>query len=157
MLTEQKTALLSAYMKDLMDNQAIIIDIATHNLNQKNERHLNEYPKERTHFEIGSYVLAEHRLQGLKRGPKSKLLPFLKGPMRVIGWNNENIYHLQDLVTQRVLDFHVSKLRPFLYDERTPSPIQTAMTDTLDEYVVGKVLDFKGNLHGPRRLLRFKV
>ena len=84
---------------------------------------MNESSKERTQFEIGSYVLVEHRLQGLKRGPKSKLLPFLRGPMRVIGWNNENIYHLQNLVTQTVSDYHVSKLRPFLHDERTKTPI----------------------------------
>jgi hypothetical protein len=157
MLTEQKTALLSAYMKDLMDSQAMIIDIATHNLHQKDEKHLNESSKERTHFEIGSYVLAEHRLQGLKRGPKSKLLPFLRGPMRVIGWNNENIYHLQNLVTQTVSDYHVSKLRPFLYDERTPTPIQAALTDTFDEFVVEKILEMKGNGHQSRKNLQFKV
>ena len=158
MLTEQKSALLSAYMKELMESQAMIIDIATHNLRQKDEKYLSEYPKERTQFEIGSYVLAEHRLQGLKRGPKSKLLPFLRGPMRVIGWNNENIYHLQNLVTQTVSDYHVSKLRPFLYDERTKTPIQAALTDTLDEFVVEKVLDMQGDPHKmPRKNLQFKV
>ena len=157
MLTGPNTALLSAYMKELMDSQAMIIDIATHSLRQKDEKHMNEYPIERTQFEIDSYVLAEHRLQSLKRGPKSKLLPFLRGPMRVIGWNNENIYHLQDLVTQKVHDFHVSKLRPFLYDERTKTPIQTALTDTFDEFVVEKILDMRGNPRGPKKLLEFKV
>ena len=77
--------------------------------------------------------------------------------MRVIGWNNENIYHLQDLVTQRVLDFHVSKLRPFLYDERTTTPIQAALTDTLDEFVVEKVLDMKGDPYKNRKHLQFRV
>ena len=88
-------------------------------------------------------MLAEHRLHGLKRGPKSKLLPFLRGPMRVIGWNNENIYHLQDFVTQHAHDFHVSKLRPFLYDERTVMPMQVVLTDTLEEFFVKKSLKFK--------------
>ncbi len=50
-------------MKDLMDSQAMIIDIATHNLHQKDEKHMSEYPMEQTQFEIASYVLAEHRLQ----------------------------------------------------------------------------------------------
>jgi hypothetical protein len=92
MLTEQKTALLSAHMKDLMDSQAMKIDIATYYLHQKDERHINQYPKERTQLEIGSYIL-----------------PFLRGdrPIRV-GWNNENIYHLQNLVTQRVADYITS-------------------------------------------------
>jgi hypothetical protein len=157
MLTGQNTALLSAYMKDLMDSQAMIIDIATHNLREKDEKHLNDYPQERTQFEIGSYVLAEHRLQGLKRGPKSKLLPFLRGPMRVIGWNNENIYHLQNLVTQTVSDYHVSKLRPFLHDERTKTPIQAALTDTFDEFVVEKVLDMQGDPRKSKKNLKFKV
>ena len=144
-------------MKDLMDSQAMIIDIATRNLREKDEKHLNDYPQERTQFEIGSYVLAEHRLQGLKRGPKSKLLPFLRGPMRVIGWNNENIYHLQNLVTQTVSDYHVSKLRPFLHDERTKTPIQAALTDTFDEFVVEKVLDMQGDPRKSKRNLKFKV
>ena len=157
MLTGQNTALLSAYMKDLMDSQAMIIDIATRNLREKDEKHLNDYPQERTQFEIGSYVLAEHRLQGLKRGPKSKLLPFLRGPMRVIGWNNENIYHLQNLVTQTVSDYHVSKLRPFLHDERTKTPIQAALTDTFDEFVVEKVLDMQGDPRKSKKNLKFKV
>jgi hypothetical protein len=157
MLTEQNSALLSAYMKELMESQAMIIDIATRNLRSKDEDHLSNYSEKRTQFEIGSYVLAEHRLHGLKRGPKSKLLPFLRGPMRVIGWNNENIYHLQDLVTQRVHDFHVSKLRPFLYDERTITPMQVALTDTLDEFVVETILEMKGDPRASRKALKFKV
>jgi hypothetical protein len=157
MLTGQNSALLSAYMKELMESQAMIIDIATKNLRSKDEEHLSNYSEKRTQFEIGSYVLAEHRLHGLKRGPKSKLLPFLRGPMRVIGWNNENIYHLQDLVTQRVHDFHVSKLRPFLYDERTVTPMQVALTDTLDEFVVEKILEMQGDPRTSRKALKFKV
>ena len=77
--------------------------------------------------------------------------------MRVIGWNNENIYHLQNLVTLRVADYHVSKLRPFLYDERTITPIQAALADTFDEFVVEKILDMSGDPRKSKRHLRFKV
>jgi hypothetical protein len=44
-----------------------------------------------------------------------------------------------------------------LYDERTKTPIQTALTDTFDEFVVEKILDMRGNPRGPKKLLEFKV
>ncbi len=117
-----KIAVLSAYMKDLMESEAMIIDIATHSPHQKDESHMNCYPKEWIQFEIDSFFPTKHLLQGFKRWPKSKLLLFLGGPMRVISWNNKNIHHLQNLVTQTVLDHNASKLRTFLYDERTITP-----------------------------------
>ena len=149
---------LSAYVKDLMQSQAIIFALAEHNLREKDDKHLEEYSKERTVFKDGEYVLAEHRHQALRRGPKSKLLPFLKGPLRVMRHNPENgMYWLQNLVTQVVSEYHVSRLRPFLYDERTLTPLQVATADTLDEFIVEKVLTMEGDPHKPRKFLRFRI
>ena len=118
---------------------------------------VNQSP-ERTVFDDGSYVLAEHRHNSLRRGPASKLLPFLKGPMLVKHHNPKtSIYALQDLVTAKVLDYHVSRLRPFLYDERTCTPLQVALTDTLDEFVVERVIRMKGDSRKSRKDLKFRV
>jgi len=157
-LTQKGDILLSAYMKELMEAQSQIIAIAEHNLREKESKHLDGYSKERTKFEIGSYVLVEHRLQGLRRGPKSKLLPFLRGPMKIIGWDEKNTYHVQNLINQRVTSHNVTNLRPFLYDERTLTPLLTATADTLDEFIVEKVLEMRGDLRKqPRKSLLFKV
>jgi hypothetical protein len=157
-LAQKGDILLSAYMKELMEAQSQIIAIAEHNLTVKDSKHLEGYSKERTKFEIGSYVLVEHRLQGLRRGPKSKLLPFLRGPMKIIGWDEKNTYHVQNLINQVVTSHNVTNLRPFLYDERTLTPLQTATADTLDEFIVEKVLEMRGDPRSQlRKTLQFKV
>ena len=48
-------------------------------------------------------------------------------------------------------------LRPFLYDERTLTPLQVATADTLDEFIVEKVLSMEGDPHKPRKFLRFRI
>ena len=78
---------------------------------------MDNYPEERTEFPIGSYVLAEHRHNALRRGPKSKLLPYLRGPLLVKSLNDKGMYVLQDLVTQRVSQHHMKTLRPFHYND----------------------------------------
>ena len=108
-------------------------------------------------FADGSYVLAEHRHNSLRRGPKSKLLPFLKGPMLVKFHTSEGNYVLQDLVSQEVRDYHVSRLRTFLYDERTLTPMQVAVTDTLDEFVAERVIDMRGDSRNSRTNLSFLI
>jgi hypothetical protein len=118
---------------------------------------MENYSKERTVFDVGSYVLAEHRHNALRRGPKSKLLPFLKGPMLVKSNNTEGIYVLQDLVSAEVHNYHMSLLRPFLWDERTLTPMQAAIADSLDEFVAESVLRMRGNTRGKRTDLQFLI
>ena len=118
---------------------------------------MENYKPERTIFDVGSYVLAEHRHNSLRRGPKSKMLPFLKGPMLVISSNQTGNYVLKDIVTNKTADYHVSKLRPFLYEERTLQPIQVAVTDHLDEFIAEECLQMKGNVRGSRKNLKFKI
>jgi hypothetical protein len=64
---------------------------------------------------------------------------------------------LQDIVTGNCLDYHVDKLRPFLFDERTQTPLQVALTDTLDEFVVEKVISMTGNTRQSRKHLQFRI
>ena len=90
----------------MANTQSKILDIARQNLTDKNEIHIKTYPTDRSDFEIGSYVLVEHRHNSLRRGPRSKLLPFLKGPMRVLN-KKENEYTLQDIVSMREYDYHI--------------------------------------------------
>jgi hypothetical protein len=78
-----------------------------------------------TEFEVGSFVLVEHVQNKLRRGPDSKLLPFLKGPMKVIN-RRDDIYTLRNLVTNREKDYHVKRLHQYHYDPNTISPLKAA-------------------------------
>jgi hypothetical protein len=71
--------------------------------------------------------------------------------------SEEGNYVLQDLITQEVRDYHVSRLRPYLYDERTLTPLSVAVTDTLDEFVIEKVIRMRGDPRGKRTDLSFLV
>jgi hypothetical protein len=158
LITESNQIFVSLYVQDLQLAQARIIAIAEQNLREKDDKHMNSCEEEPTVFEDGSFVLAEHRHNSLRRGPKSKLLPFLKGPLQVKQHNSTTgIYALQNLVTGTVEDYHMSKLRPFLYDERTCTPLQAAVTDSLDEFVAESVVRMRGNTRGSRRELSFLI
>lgn len=145
-------------MNELQRAQELIIAVAQQSLRDKDDKHMAVQPPKPAAFKKGTFVLAEHRHSGLRRGPKSKMLPFLKGPMRVLnGPNAKGEYALQNLVTQRTADYHVSKLRPFLYDERTLTPLEVAVTDTPDEFIIDRVLAMKGGTHRGKKNISFKI
>ena len=158
LLTESSSVVVSSYISDLQRAQALVLSIAEESLRSMDRKHMEEYSPLRTVFEDGSHVLVEHRHNALRRGPVSKLLPFLKGPLLVKQHNPKTgIYVLQDLVTGNCKDYHVSNLREFLYDERTLTPMQAALTDTLDEFVAEKVIRMKGDTRGSRANLSFRI
>ena len=72
-------------MADAIKAQAQIIAIAQKHLKDKDNFHMaSKSTTKKSEVIINSSVLVEHRHNFLRRGPKSKLLPFLKGPMRII-------------------------------------------------------------------------
>ena len=147
---------LSKYLADLLKTQATIIEIAQNNLQNKDSIHIETYNPERTEFPINSYVLVEHRANTLRKGPKSKLLPYLRGPMRVVNFVG-NKYTLQNLVTNQNEDHHVTSLRPFLYDPVRHNPLQYAIRDDGDIYVVDKITDIRGNIRGKKDQIELEV
>lgn len=97
-------------MNDIRKIQGKIIYIARCNLTQHAELHHTEFPA------VNSYVLVERRHNSLRKGAKSMLLPYPKGPMKVI--NSVGFkYFLQDIALKNNKDYHVSRLLdPELYD-----------------------------------------
>ena len=81
-------------------------------------------------FPIGSFVLVEHSQSNLRRGPKSKLLPFLKGPMKVMAINGDK-YLLRNLITRRDKEYHIQRLFEYRYDPSTLSPLKVACKDRI--------------------------
>jgi hypothetical protein len=144
------------WIESMLQTQSTILDIARQNLTEKDEIHMKTYPTERSDFEIGSYVLVEHRQNSLRRGPRSKLLPFLKGPMRVIA-KNDNTYTLQDIVNMRQYDYHITNLRVFDFDPNIQNPLTYALKDDGSMYQVERVSKHKGDPKKSKTQLLFLV
>ena len=77
--------------------------------------------------------------------------------MRVLSHTENGNYVLQDLVTLRTADYHMKRLRPFLYDERTLPPLNVAVTDYFDEFIAEKVIAMRGDTHKARKQLEFRI
>jgi hypothetical protein len=85
------------------------------------ENKLAQYP-------INSYVLVEYPSTSLRKGPPNKLMPILKGPMRVM----EKIgvrYTLLNLVNNQTEEVHVTRLHAFYYDADHIKPADIANID----------------------------
>ena len=103
-----------------------------------------------TEYPDNSYVLVEY-----VEKPPSKLHPRLQGPFRLINHIGSR-YSLQNLVTELISDYHISRLRPYLYDENLDeSPVSVANRDE-QLFPVETILEHTGNAKN-RKELYFKV
>lgn len=143
-------------MSDMRKAQSHIMEIARKNLQKHDEVHMRTEPISLTEFPLNTYVLVEHRHNSLRKGPSSKLLPYLKGPLRVINSNGSK-YTLQDIVTKRNKDYHVSRIREFNFDPATQDPLTYALRDDHQWYAVDKISHMRGDPKGLKSKLAFKV
>jgi len=158
LLVDPSGGSLSDYIQEMQDAQDRVIALAEQRLRRRDDAHVAKKGEgEEPEYDVGSYVLVEHRHNSLRPGPKSKMLPFKAGPMLVIKKLEKSMYTLRDLITMEPKDFHVSTMTPFLYDERTLEPAHVAATDTFDEYVIEKVLEMVGDPTKRRTDLQFRV
>jgi hypothetical protein len=72
-------------------------------------------------FERDSYVLICYNPQKMNAKPPTKLHPRLKRPYLVANVHGDK-YSCQNLVTDEIEDYHVTRLREFCYDERYVDP-----------------------------------
>ena len=145
----------SQWIQNLKDIQIRVISIARDNLKEHDELHLLNYPATQTELEVGSYVLVEYK-NTFRRGPKSKLLPFLKGPYQIDS-KDRSKYFLKDLITLKVKPYHIKRLTPYNFDPTKWDPLQVALRDSGDLFQVKRISDIKDNPKGPKNQLFFKV
>ena len=115
--------------------------------------HLANYPSNQTEFDEGSYVL---RSNPYRRGPASKLLPFLKGPMRIIS-KTKSKYLLEDLISLKRKNYHIKRLTPFNLDISKYDPAKVALRDSGDTFFVHHISAMDGDPKGSKYQLFFKV
>lgn len=153
---ENKTEKLSNWIAKMLQAQETVMKVASKNLRQRDSIHIQNYPADRTEFPINSYVLVEHRNSFIRKGPRSKLLPYRKGPMRVVNFNGSK-YTLQNLVTNKNEDHHVTALSPFFHDPTTQNPLDFAVRDEGDIYVIDHIDEIQGDPKGSKKQLKLRV
>ena len=105
-----------------------------------------------TSFKVGQYVLIEYP-NIMRSGPENKLLPTLKGPAKVIAKADNSRYKVEDLVTRRAKDYHISALRPYNMDlDLQRAPLFYAIRDHTDHFLVEKITAHKGKPSSKSRM-----
>jgi hypothetical protein len=150
---------LSKYLDKLLQQQLHVVKLAQKHQIGKDKSHIFQKKMATTtptEYQIGSYVLLDYPGEGLRRGPPSKLMPFLEGPLKVVNVYGTR-YTLQNLINGETRDVHVSRIRPFLHDTAaTLEQMRDIAIRDHHEYLVDSVLEHTGN---PKRKseMSFKV
>jgi len=144
---------LSHWASNMLAMQKRLMDKAETLQRKKDYAHMERFPLERTNFQIGSWVLVEYHSNILRKGPPSKMLTQLRGPMKVVA-KKEDDYTLWNSIHDKQEHVHVSLIRPFIYDANYVDPKDVARRDVLSSFVVESILD-----HTPKstRTLKSKM
>jgi hypothetical protein len=117
-------------MINLLAIQDNITTIARNNIVFTDSMQLGCYPSQRTEYAPRSYVLVKYR----EGAPPSRLHTMLKGPLRVVQ-SSESNYTLEDLITNKEKDYHVTDIKPFHFDPLNTNPVDVARKDYLEFFI----------------------
>jgi hypothetical protein len=146
---------LSDWADKKFEAQRVFLDTAQRLQQQKDARHMEVSRGVVTRFDVGSYVLISYNPQKkINVKPPTKLHPRLKGPYLVANVQGDK-YSCQNLVTDEIEDYHVTRLREFRYDKRYVDPRDIALRDR-EEFFVEKILAHRGDV-GRLKTLAFHV
>jgi transposase InsO family protein len=142
---------LSDYMVKLLALQDNIIALARDNIVFTDSMQLGNYPSQRTEYAPLSYVLVKYR----EGAPPSRLHTMLKGPLRVIR-SSESKYTLEDLITNKEKDYHISDIKPFYFDPLNTNPVDVARKDYL-EFFIEAIVKHSGTKQSKKGQLKFYI
>jgi transposase InsO family protein len=97
-----------------------------------------------TSYLPGTYVLVKYRNSSNLYPAPTRLHTFWKGPLRVIS-NKLSEYLLLELVTNQQKSYHVSDMKPFIFDPLNTNPLDIARRDYL-EFFIEKILEMAGDV-----------
>ncbi len=140
---------LSDWSDKMLKEQARLIELARKAQELTNGKHMKEASANRTEYPINSYVLVKYRDR-----PPSKFHTHWAGPMRVVH-ASKSTYTLQNLVNDKLVNYHLSQLKPFVYDEMEVDPVDIARREQ-EEFLVEKILSHKGT-YEDRSNMQFEV
>jgi len=140
---------ISDWMQKMLKAQSELIHVARVTQENRDDEHMSTPQEPPTSFPINSYVLVTY----IDRPPTTLHAPN-EGPMRVVSSVKQGKITLQNLVTGNTDEYHISRLRPFYY-ENEDTPKQTANRDN-QEWDVDFIVDHAGD-KSSRKTLQFRV
>jgi transposase InsO family protein len=141
------------YLSELEEAHNEIVELA-----RKSQRELDannrasRMPDSITEFEIGQTVVINY--EGDDHKPPTSMHTYKKGPYRITGKLDGNVYTTSNCSTGKEEQFHVSLLHPFYYVETEIDPKEVAMHDdelrnvkkVVDHTFIGTKKQTKDNL-----------
>lgn len=114
---------------------------------QLHDKHVSSKPQPITEYAIGDLVLLGWPVTRFNpHGRPTKWDTLYRGPYKVLGHTNQS-YRLLNLATgKEVAPKNVHLLKPFYYDVRRTDPVEVAMKDLPEGYLVEEILAHKGDL-----------
>ena len=149
---------LSEYVKSLLAQQKIAIEIARKHLLDHETKHLVDPDLPLTVFPIGSLVSLEYPKTAMGKRPPSKLRTQLQGPYRVYNIIG-NEYFLENLGDNSIKEnVHVSRLRAYIEDNTDSANARQVANQSQQLWDVERVISHTGSFKtGKRSSLSFKV
>ena len=104
-------------------------------------------------YPVEAYVLCSYPADEISKGNVGKLKTPWKGPMLVVKASGDE-YTLKDITTDKEFKVHISRIKPFYYDELKVDPFEVAAKD-LDEETIETIVDH--TTHRLKSRMDFKV
>jgi hypothetical protein len=162
---EQHLNNLSTYIIEVIKLQQQAIEAAQQHQSKIDDAHRaptetilgrrKDKPNTITEFSNGTYVLMSYPDSGMGAKPPNKLMTQLKGPLRVES-HKGSTYNLRDLVTNKTIQAHVTRLREYNLDEDNVDPRQIANKDQ-ESWDIEKIIAHRGDPTRSRNQLYFRV
>ncbi|NJO65356.1 MAG: hypothetical protein HC836_46870 [Richelia sp. RM2_1_2] len=92
-------------------------------------------------IQFGEYVLLSYPSK-----PPNKLASLYRGPLQVVDKRGNNLYRLLDLISNKVIQVHISRMKKFNYYPTLSSDkvVEIAASDS-NEYIVEAIMDHRYN------------
>ena len=132
---------LSSYMSKLLSMQDNLLKASAAELLRTDTLRLTTKElHEHTVYLPDTHVLVHYRTGA----PPTRLHTYWRGPMKVLE-GRDSRYKLLDLITLKEKEFHVSDMKPFVFDAALTDPLDVARRDNM-EYFIDKIFEHRGNL-----------
>jgi hypothetical protein len=126
---------LSAHMSKMLKFQDEVMEKARTILKESDSKH---------NATASTKVLAKYRKSSDLYPAPTRLHTYWQGPLKVIS-NNLSEYLLLDLVKHKQKSYHVTDLKPFIFDPLKIDPLDIARRDYL-EFFIEKIIAMSGDI-----------
>ena len=134
-IVQSENVNVSQWSSDMIKLQSKLIDIAQKRQQEQDEAHIQKRTHDKvSYFRPNSFVLVQYPKTVMGIRAPTKLHPHWKGPMRVIS-NKGAEYTLRDLVQDKNISVHISRLKEFEYDPLHHDPLAIAAKDNEEDEV----------------------